>query len=406
MQPVYPYGCEAFDIRGVRHEVHGKNGTLLLATPKQILFASSADKDPRRRRTRRVPRYRSSRCPPSARARWRLRRRRLRLVRPASRRDARRGGRPRVVVSGPVDVSAPARPRRRWPRPRFKVARGGYSATSRLGSEVSSAAAAARRSARRPRLSSRRHRRVRARRTADADRRSAVDAAASRLERLNPTRAALRSPPRGRWEPCTHPLHPRRHKPWPFRPLGPLPDPRRGRPARRTANLPILNAVDADLTPTGASSVTYSSSSSSSSVSSPSSPAVCARRVSCHVPTRTSESAEAIAATSSSSAWPIASDGCPAPATKIRTRETSEERVRRSARRETRWTAGKTKCIPRMPRLELLLHLVVQESNPVWFVPRAVLDDSVSPSVEESPSSQNLRHPEHHPSYRVGKGQN
>ena len=95
--------------------------------------------------------------------------------------------------------------------------------------------------------------------TADADRRSAVDAAASRLERLNPTRAALRSPPRGRVGAPVHHLrlHPRRQQTLAVPPARThSPDPRRGRlRASNRETFPFYNAVDADLTPTGASSV-------------------------------------------------------------------------------------------------------------------------------------------------------
>lgn len=96
--------------------------------------------------------------------------------------------------------------------------------------------------------------------TADADRRSAVDAAASRLERLNPTRAALRSPLlEGEWELLytTSASILGANKPWPFRPLGPIYqtlDAGRLRASNRET-FPFYNAVDADLTPTGASSV-------------------------------------------------------------------------------------------------------------------------------------------------------
>ena len=96
--------------------------------------------------------------------------------------------------------------------------------------------------------------------TADADRRSAIDAAASRLERLNPTRAALRSPLlEGEWELLytTSASILGANKPWPFRPLGPIYqtlDAGRLRASNRET-FPFYNAVDADLTPTGAASV-------------------------------------------------------------------------------------------------------------------------------------------------------
>ena len=145
--------------------------------------------------------------------------------------------------------------------------------------------------------------------TADADRRSAVDAAASRLERLNPTRAALRSPLlEGEWELLytTSASILGANKPWPFRPLGPIYQTLdAGRLARvEPRNLPILqrrrrrpHAHGRIFRGRTVRQVLHLRSHPRRR------PAVRARRVSRHVPRRGHpRSAEAIAATSSSSA--------------------------------------------------------------------------------------------------------
>ena len=326
-----------------------------------------------------------------ARAYGASRARRLRLVRPASRRDARRGGRPRVVVSGPVDAvgtraaqtavasSCGCRSRAR------RLAR----ATSRLGSK------------------SLRRRRRRGEReaakaellaaidgcergvTADAHRRSAVDAAASRPERLNPP--APRSDPSSssRAGGATYTTSASilgANKPWPFRPLGPIYqtlDAGRLRASNRE-NLPILQRRRGRAgTPTGASSVDvqFVKFFIFGLIPVVAANAVRARRVSCHVPTRTSECSRGdphrLRTRRGRSRGPLPRAGA-----KIRTRRRARRgHLRRSARRETRWTAGKTKRIPRMPRLELFQDGIspCSESNPVWFVARRSPTSLVSP---------------------------